>query len=992
MVLLGFDVIYPYAATNYVWNSGAEDAANANHGSYGAGVTTTRAKIGQALTGGGTGDARHGNWAYHFRAASSSGNSGRYFRMSTAPSSALYVSFWVKLVTGVLPTLNVGFGTTSSAITQGATCTADTADGNGWVKYQATVTLLNAAYLFIYLPVSPTQTCDILIDDIQVEESRYTTYLDGDMGPGFRWLATRFNSSATRVAYYAGAPLLGHGEVQSLHDDATVRLIEPTSGLGVMPLQPLEVEMASGSGSHVQGIRKRSRVVTLSFAIVPTDSNIAAIRRTLLDKLQFGRPVVLQCSLNAANGSIVRQLKGHFIGDMQYPDNQVAGRAQKEVTVRFLASEPDWREVSQTTVALTMASSLSTSYVTARGANAAWTALAGLPGGTRRLFVGRDKTLYAATVNIGGSYVKVSKWTGSAWSEIIELRHNSSPSFVNDIAETLDGVYLYITGFFNYVGAATALGTAHIIRVRKSDLSYASVNGGLNANGECIAMDRSGTYAWVGGAFTAVGPGGATTAGYIARLTLSDHTWTALGASPNSTVRRILVLPDDNLAVFGDFTSAGVLTPPGENGVNTPTATAVSVTGGQNRGAGRRYSVVACTDEGRTTVGMTYTAGHVGDGLYGDPVDVYGAVTNYPTTNAVRIAWTAVTGATSIEIYATDSAGSTPSNNTPQKLMAVLAGNATSYDDLSYPFVPSTDTYDRRRATFWPIFSEGYRNTTGAQTASCGIYRTATRVWRSMGIQSNVVSGFTGGLVGGYVFDAALGLDGVSIVAVGSFTTADGHAVGGVAWWNGAGWFPMGAGVAGTAYAVLFAADGSVHVGGDFTTAGGRTSAARYARYIGDHTAGVWHPTDFPLPSGTVYALVERFADELVVGHTYTGSVTVAGITSVTNAGSSTFYPNLSFEGPGTPVLFFVWEDGTALPFNYPVLAAGEVLVIDLAERAKTITSNIRPHQPAPLLAAHDLTVMGIPPGVVNIGCLFTGTDSNSGAFLRGERSYLSLD
>jgi WD40 repeat protein len=126
------------------------------------------------------------------------------------------------------------------------------------------------------------------------------------------------------------------------------------------------------------------------------------------------------------------------------------------------------------------------------------------------------------------------------------------------------------------------------------------------------------------------------------------------------------------------------------------------------------------------------------------------------------------------------------------------------------------------------------------------------------------------GMAGGgypYVRVLALGPDG-SLYAGGSFQTAGGVTVNGIARWDGAtsSWHPLGSGMGGdytNVYALAVGPDGSLYAGGDFSSAGG-VAANSIARWDGSQ----WHPLgsgmggeDYPSvsalafgPDGSLYA------------------------------------------------------------------------------------------------------------------------------------------
>lgn len=91
-----------------------------------------------------------------------------------------------------------------------------------------------------------------------------------------------------------------------------------------------------------------------------------------------------------------------------------------------------------------------------------------------------------------------------------------------------------------------------------------------------------------------------------------------------------------------------------------------------------------------------------------------------------------------------------------------------------------------------------------------------------------------------YVQALAVGLDG-SLYAAGEFTAAGGIAANRVARWDGSSWHPLGDGLTnvgwGSISALAIGPDGSLYVGGDFTTAGGQP-----VNYVARWDGAAWHP------------------------------------------------------------------------------------------------------------------------------------------------------
>jgi WD40 repeat protein len=135
------------------------------------------------------------------------------------------------------------------------------------------------------------------------------------------------------------------------------------------------------------------------------------------------------------------------------------------------------------------------------------------------------------------------------------------------------------------------------------------------------------------------------------------------------------------------------------------------------------------------------------------------------------------------------------------------------------------------------LYAGGEFTTAGGVTANCiARWDPATASWHPLG------SGMEGDYPSSFVADLAFGPDG-SLYAGGHFWTAGGVIVRNIARWDGSQWHPLGSGMGGGDYpevpALAFGPDGSLYVGGGFTTAGGVP-----ARYIArwDPATSSWHP------------------------------------------------------------------------------------------------------------------------------------------------------
>ena len=117
----------------------------------------------------------------------------------------------------------------------------------------------------------------------------------------------------------------------------------------------------------------------------------------------------------------------------------------------------------------------------------------------------------------------------------------------------------------------------------------------------------------------------------------------------------------------------------------------------------------------------------------------------------------------------------------------------------------------------------------------------------------------------GKVYALATGPEG-SVYVGGQFTSAGGVAVNHIARWDGTTWHPLGSGMNSTVLALAIGSDGSIYAGGSFSTAGG-VAASGVARW--DGTA--WQPLGSGVDRG-VTALAVGTDGSLYVGGEFTAA------------------------------------------------------------------------------------------------------------------------
>ena len=955
-------VIAPEAGVNEFLNPGTRNGST-GFANLGAGVTFTWGHIALWNIDYACG-ARYGLYGYRLQHTLGPVNGqGGYLECRTLTNQTYAMSAYIKPKASVaIPASFVfGLGTGASPASTVAPSLLGT-DSEGWQWYGATFSGAQANTAtrgYFWIPSGTGYNVDLLVSGAHLRAgSTFDTFVDGNQGAGYWWEGQEGYSRSRRARLWKGLAV-GGGQVLDLdttNSYGTISAVLPWDGFGVEGLQPVEMDLAAG-GKMWQGMRRKERVLTLHFAIDATGAsasvrqrNLLRLRQQLVDRFQPGQPITLRW--NSESG-VVREISCVFVAGLNLWAGAGAPGAQAAIPVQLIAYEPDWREVSQSTLLLTPGATLTTFTGVSRRdpATGTWSEV-GPSASMYSLYVGRDKTLYGMGWSGGADYYLRRQNADGTWTTLGVMNGR-----INAVADSVDGTTLYVTGAFTTIGGAGAY--SYLAAYTKGTGVWATVGGGLGAQGWALCPSRDGLYVYVGGAFTAVGAGGATAANYIARLTISGATWAALGSGvTGGAVYAILERPDGALYVLGAFSSAGTLAT-----MAAPTLTAVA--GGSIVGSGRRVAMTALTDEGETIASSS----------------TWGAVVGAPN-QTLRVSWAAVSGATSYRLYGTAWSGADP-GGVAEKLIVQLPAGTTSYDFTAALILPADDRQD----VYWPLASEGYQNTTGASTAKAALYRPTTGVWRPMGL--------AGGLTGGsQVWSAVLGPDGISALAGGDFTTADGSPASKVALFNGAGWYPLGQGVTSTSYdqAVTWAGDNTLWVTGPaMTAAGGRTRSGALGRWVGDWNGGTWQHAPLLLTAAgqSPRSVVERAPGELLVAYLSAAAPPGApAATTVTWGGSSRGYPKIYLHGPMTLLRLSNWDTGQEMVFDDLVITALEVVEIDLARR--TVKSNQKASVDPRLMGGSEW--LQLEPGINRLLIEAVGTTFQSFGALVAPKSYLSVD
>jgi len=399
--------------------------------------------------------------------------------------------------------------------------------------------------------------------------------------------------------------------------------------------------------------------------------------------------------------------------------------------------------------------------------------------------------------------------------------------------------------------------------------AYASLITGLNGAVDCMVEGPDGKI-YVGGAFTDAG--GVTTADKLARWNPVTAAWEAVVAGINNTVRALAFDANGDLYVGGDFIDLG--TAYGDRIVKitdlsgTPTVNAL----GTGIDGGLVYCL-AIDSNGDIYAGGGFTsAGAVAD------------TSKLAMWNGT--AWNSVTTELNNDVYA-------------------LA------------FSPNRDL----------IIGGAFTNATHPRICKYPANH-------ALGI----LPVGTAGDIGNSVWALAIGAMGYLYVG-GNFTNAGGIANADyIAKWTGSKWESLGAGTNGIVYGITVNS-GKVYASGAFTAAGGLTLPDRVAVW----SNGAWQPLDIDLPgTASVYSILPASDGSLYVGGGFTTAGTAGtpkatcGIvsTSIASVGaasaSANTYPYIQISGPGTLISITNWTTGKSLMFDGLTLQTGETISLNL--------------------------------------------------------------
>lgn len=251
----------------------------------------------------------------------------------------------------------------------------------------------------------------------------------------------------------------------------------------------------------------------------------------------------------------------------------------------------------------------------------------------------------------------------------------------------------------------------------------------------------------------------------------------------------------------------------------------------------------------------------------------------------------------------------------------------------------------------------------------------------------------------GAVYSLAFGATGY-LYAGGAFTNAGGIANADyIAKWNGSQWESLGSGTNDIVRNIVVNS-GKVYASGSFTTIGGLTLTDRVAVW----SNGAWQPLDIDLPGAQiVHAILPASDGSLYLG----GSFSTAAETPDENAktgvvalnfdvasASANTYPVISITGPGTLKSIINYRTGKSVMFDGLTLQAGEWISLNFDPLQLSFRSGWagRGNLMRYVIAGSDYGDFYVSPGANYISLFMDDTDANSKASITYVPKFWSLE
>lgn len=415
---------------------------------------------------------------------------------------------------------------------------------------------------------------DFYLDGIQVEDNTYwTMYCDGTQ-PGCEWNGTADASTSTRSAVSRAG-----GIVQDLWSEYGF-FAEEIIGAGAA-VQSLNVRsFATLPGGELSGSKIEPREFTIIGRFIgESEADLHAKRQELLEELSLDTYPASQPVLVNFTGAIVqKQISVIYQGGLEARLNVSIGKFQVEsddewrilsrwtekVSIQFLAPNPFWLEIGESSELLDTNDSVTFNAIAGRlRSTGQWDNLnvgsaPAVSNLVRVIIEGPDKKIY-----IGGYF---EDWNGVANRNFIAAYDPSTDSWetvggvgdVNDNIEDMafgpDGTLYIVGAFTNVDGVGAADYIAQWSGSAWSAVGTPNVGAAAFVDIDAIAFDTDGNL-YVGGNFTNLA--NVANADYFAMW--DGSSWTAVGSGGTAWVDAIAIDSKNNIYIGGSFANwAGV--------------------------------------------------------------------------------------------------------------------------------------------------------------------------------------------------------------------------------------------------------------------------------------------------------------------------------------------------------------------------------------------------------------------------------------------------
>jgi hypothetical protein len=451
---------------------------------------------------------------------------------------------------------------------------------------------------------------------------------------------------------------------------------------------------------------------------------------------------------------------------------------------------------------------------------------------------------------------------------------------------------------------------------------------GLNSTAHCMAEGPDGKI-YVGGYFTDAGT--VADADYLARWNPITNLWEAVVAGISAPVRCMAFDANGDLYIGGDF---------------------------ENLGDGDGDYIAKITD-----INGTPTINALGTGLQ-----------NYARSIAVAPGGEVYVGGTF-----TSAGGVAGTSRIAKWNGTVWSALATGLNSTVYAFA---------------VAPNGHLYIGGEFTNADGTYGDFLCYWDGTAfVRVGTVE------LNNFVYALNFGATG-NLYVGGRFTNAGGNTNADyIAKWTGSTWESLGTGTNSNVYAIVVNA-GKIYMGGSFTSVGGLTLTDRIAIY----SNGAWQPLDVDLPgTGVIYSFLPASDGSLYIG----GAFSTAGETPDVNAytgvvalnlnvssASANTYPYIQVRGPGTLKAITNYSTGKTISFDGLTLQAGEWinLYFDPLDLKFFSGWSGRGNLMRYVVAGSDYGDFYLMPGSNLISLFMTGTTTASGAFMFWTPRFWGLD